>query len=410
MLDTPSRRAFLIGVLSCGAMTAAVTYFLPGGKPAPPARLRLITGADSTGGRQLLFDMWNAANPDTQVDVIIAQGTTEDQKRQMLDAAGRGTADLVNLDIIHIQEFAAQRLISRIELGKDRFLTPTIEAGQIFGDPGRYWAAPFNTDVGMLFERVPAGGAPAKDPSLSSVIDGLSPDSQGFVGQVGPGSSASNEPFVVNVLEHALSRDKDIFDANDLPEYDLGRWQRALAPLRNAIVTRRARPVDNESTSLTAFMASPPPPYMRGWPVQYRELQERNDPDVIAGRIRVHPLPIGVLGGQSLAVVANSRYQARAKRLIDFLTGDEGQKVVAAHGLAPTRVAAYSDPKLRAFIPHLDVIRRAVENAQPRPVHRNYAAFARAVVKHVRPLLADGVELPSMFIDEIRSALSGPPA
>jgi len=160
MPDTPSRRAFLIGVLSCGALSAAATYFLPGGKPAPSVRLKLLTGADSTGGRKLLFEMWNAANPDAQVDVTVVEGSTGDQKKRMIDAATNGTADLLNLDIIDIQEFAGQGLISRIELRKDRFMTRTIEASQVSSDPGQYWAAPFNTDVGMLFERVAAGAAP----------------------------------------------------------------------------------------------------------------------------------------------------------------------------------------------------------------------------------------------------------
>ena len=405
MPDTVSRRAFLIGVLSCGASTAAVTYFLPGGKPAPPVRLRLLTGADSTGGRKLLFDMWNAANPDARVDVTVLEGSTADQKKRMTDAALKGTADLLNLDIIDIQEFAAKGLVSRIKLSKDQFLTRTIEASQVSNDANEYWAAPFNTDVGMLFERVPAGATPVENLSLSNALDNLAPGSLGFVGQVGPGSSASDEAFVVNALEHALSRDSDILDEVGVPVYDLGRWQRALDPLRAAIVTRRVMLADNEGTSLSAFISEPGLRYMRNWPVQYRELQERNDADVRQGRIRVHPLPIGILGGQSLAVVANSRPQERAVQLIEFLTGDEAQKVLAAHGLAPTRVAAYSDPSLRAFIPHLESIRRAVEDARPRPVHRGYGAFAAAFVKYVRPFLAGGVELPSMFIDDIRNAL-----
>lgn len=192
-----------------------------------------------------------------------------------------------------------------------------------------------------------------------------------------------------------------------MPVYDLRRWQRALEPLRRAIVTRRVLPVDNELTTLTEFVGERRPRYMRNWPVRYRELQQMNNPDVQQGRIKVHPLPVGILGGQSLAVARKSRHQALARRLINFLTGDEAQKVLAAHGLVPTRLAAFSDANLLAFIPHLDGIRRAVESAYPRPVHANYEAFSKAVVRHVRPLIHDGTELPSMFIDDIRAALPG---
>jgi multiple sugar transport system substrate-binding protein len=407
MADQPSRRAFLAGVISSSALTAATLYFLPGGKPAPSVRLTLLTGVDPTGGRDLLFQMWNAANPDAQLDVTVLTGSTSDQKKAMVDAAANGTADMLNLDVIDIQEFGEKGFISRFPLSKDRFLPRIIEPSHVSDDPEQYWAAPFNADVGMLFERVPSVIASAENPTLSGALDKLSPGSQGFVGQIGPGSSASDEAFVVNVLEHALSRDAGILNQNGVPVYDLGRWQRALAPLRKAIVARRAMLADNETNSLTAFMSERRPRYMRNWPVRYRELQQRNDPDVREGRIRVHPLPIGILGGQSLAVVAKSRHQGPAKRLIDFLTSDEAQKVLAAHGLVPSRRAAYSDPNLLAFIPHLEGIRRAVEGARPRPVHPGYEAFALAMVKHVRPLLGDGIELPSMFIDEIRAALPG---
>lgn len=122
-------------------------------------------------------------------------GRTGDQKRQMIDAAVNGEADLLNLDVIDVQEFVARNLISRIELSKDRFLAPIIERSHVSDDPDQYWAAPFNADVGMLFERVPKDGAPAENPSLPAVIDRLAPGSQGFVGQVGPGSSASDEAF-----------------------------------------------------------------------------------------------------------------------------------------------------------------------------------------------------------------------
>jgi len=266
MPDTVSRRAFLIGVLSCGASTAAVTYFLPGGKPAPPVRLRLLTGADSTGGRKLLFDMWNAANPGAPVDVIVLDGSTVDQKKRMTDAAINGTADLLNLDIINIQEFAAKGLVSRIKLSKDQFLTRTIEASQVSNDANEYWAAPFNTDVGMLFERVPTGATAVENLGLPNALDNLAPGSQGFVGQVGPGSSASDEAFVVNALEHALSRDSGILDEDGIPIYDLGHWQRALDPLRAAIVTRRVLPADNEATSLSAFIGEPGPRYIATGP------------------------------------------------------------------------------------------------------------------------------------------------
>ncbi|MDI1461140.1 extracellular solute-binding protein [Catellatospora sp. KI3] len=415
MSQPHSRRNFLMGAISSSALTAAALYFMPGGRPLVPAGLTLWTGADSTGGRQLLFDMWNKANPDAPVKVETDPGRTGDQKQRMINAAVDGTADILNLDIIDIPEFAAAGLISPLTLNENLFLKGILRPGAVDGEKNRFWAAPFNTDVGMVFERVPAGAAAAERPDLPQILDSLvRPGSLGFVGQVGPGSSASDEAFTVNVLEHVISRNPDLltrstkFTDPDIPLYEVARWQQALAPLRAAIGDRRVLLADDEPTSVDAFIGRPGPRFMRNWPVAYRDLMERGDQDVRQGRIKVHPFPTAILGGQSLAVAANSSHKAQAVRLIEFLTSDEAQKVLATHGLAPTRVAAYTDPHLKVAISHLETMRQAVENARIRPVHRNYAAFTRAVATHIRPVLAGPEPLPSAFVDDIRTALTEP--
>ncbi|GAA1742138.1 extracellular solute-binding protein [Luedemannella helvata] len=408
MPDPRSRRSFLTGVLACGTLTAAATYVLPGGRSLPAVELNLVTGPDSSGVRPLLVDMWNRANPNTRVRVTTTADTTTDQKLQMLTEARNGTADIVNLDTIDIPEFARQDLIVPIELPDDQlFVGRTIDASRVDNQPGHYWAAPFHTDVGMLFERLAPDGPRTEATSLAEVLDTrVAPRSQGFIGQLRPSSSASYEAFVVNVLEHAISRDNDILDGSGIPAYDLVRWQKALNPLRDAVADRRVTLADNEQASRELFTANPDRRFMRNWPVHYRVMQQHSDADVRADRIRVYPLPVGILGGRSLAVVSRSAHRGRAAELIRFLTGEEAQKVTAAYGLPPTRITAYADPNLKAFIPHLEAIRGAVETARPRPTHWNYPAFAAAVVKHVLPMVRDGRDLPSAFVDEIRAALA----
>lgn len=415
MSHPQSRRNFLMGAISSSALTAAAMYFMPGGRPVVPAGLTLWTGADSTGGRQLLFDMWNKANPAAPLTIRIDPGRTGDQKQRMKDAAANGGADILNLDIIDIPEFAAAGLISPIALNENLFLAGILKPGAVQGEDGRFWAVPFNTDVGMLFERVPTGAVAAERPDLPRILDSLVlPGSLGFVGQTRDGSSASDEAFTVNILEHLFSRNPDLFGRNtaftdkNLPLYEVARWQQALAPLRAAIADRRVLSAADELTSLEAFMAESGPRFMRNWPVAYRDLLERRDPDARAGRIEVHAFPTAILGGQSLAITATSSRKAQAAELIEFLTSDEAQKVLAERGLAPTRVAAYTDPHLNVTVAHLETVRQAVENARVRPIHRNYAAFTKAVAAHIRPILAGPDPLPSAFIDDIRAALSVP--
>lgn len=354
--------------------------------------------------------MWNDANPNSPVHVTIAEGDTEDQKRAMIDAAANDDADLINPDIIHLRDFAARGLITPIELENvNGFLPATLRASLVDGDESRYWAAPFNTDAGTLFERLRSAGADASVDGLADVIDRslgneaaiASPE---FVGQLQPSPSTAHEAFVVNVLEHALSRDEGILDESGYPNEELNRWRDAVEPLRMAVVEGRIALSNTEGNAALEF-AERELQFMRNWPVYYRELHQLNDPAVRESRILVRPLPLGILGGQSLALVGGSQNASAAIDLIHFLASDEAQKVLSAHGLAPTRSAAYNDDNLKAFIPHLDSVRAAVETARTRPIHPNYSEFSEIVRRHMTNLLHEDVDLPSQFIDEMRAAL-----
>ncbi len=110
---------------------------------------------------------------------------------------------------------------------------------------------------------------------------------------------------------------------------------------------------------------------MRNWPVGYRAVDraERAEPDTM--EFRVGPLPVGILGGQNLAVATDTPYRAEAERVVRFLTGIPAQKLLATFGFAPTAVDAYTDPAVKAAIPHLTAIRNAVEQSRPRPPHNS---------------------------------------
>jgi ABC-type glycerol-3-phosphate transport system substrate-binding protein len=401
-----SRRSFLTGVLACGTLSATAAYLLPGGRSAPAVELRLATGEDPTGGRNVLFDMWNRANPAVTARADTINSGTGDERAVMLSRAQAGEADIVNLDVIHIPEFAAKGLITPIPLVNSlEFLEPTLRMCRVPGQPDRYWAAPFNTDVGMLFQRRP-DEHPTEPRPLAEVVDTQVADgSHQFVAQLRAAASTSDEAFVINVLEHALSRDPRILGDDGMPDVDLVRWQRALRPLKDALAAGRFAPSDTEDNSREVFNREQRR-YMRNWPVKFRELQRARDADATAARLQVDPLPTGILGGQSLALVAGSPHAAQAIELIHFLTDEPAQKVLAAHGLPPTRIAAYSDPNLEVLVPHLSAIREAVEKSRPRPIHPNYREFARAVHTHANAYLADGTELTLEFITDIRNALS----
>jgi multiple sugar transport system substrate-binding protein len=400
-----SRRSFLTGVLACGTLSASAAYLLPGGRTAGPVELRIATGEDNTGGRGVLLDMWNRANPRVTARVDTINSGTGDERAVMLSRAQAGEADIINLDVIHIPEFAAKGLITPIPLVNSlEFLEPTLRMSLVPDQPDRFWAAPFNTDVGMLFLRR-ADQRPTEVRSLADVIDRIPAGSRQFVAQLRAAASTSDEAFVINVLEHALARDAKILGDSGMPSIDLGRWQQALRPLRDAITAGRIALSDTEDNTRDMFLRERRP-YMRNWPVKFRELQRARDADANASRLQVDPLPTGILGGQSLALVANSPHAEQAIELIHFLTDQPAQKIIAAHGLAPTRIAAYADPNLEVLVPYLSALREAVEKSRPRPIHPNYRNFARSLRLHANAYLFEGTELSLDFITDIKNSLS----
>lgn len=411
MPEPYSRRSFLTGVLACGITTAGTIYLLPGGRSAPPppgpveTELRLASGRDPTGARGLLIEMWNRSNPQTPVSTDITPSGTRDERLVMQDLAASGNVDIVNLDIIHVPEFARKGLITPITLVDPGEIFESIRyALRVPDTSDRYWAAPFNTDVGMLFDRQPEG-SDLTEVSLWRTLDRIPAGQAQFVGQLNPDQSTSYEAFVVNILEHALSVDPGILTPNGTVSRDLGQWQEALAPLVAAVRAGKVTRSGNEDQSRQAFREDSRRRFMRNWPLQYRELQKEGDADARASRIRLSPLDRGVLGGQNLALVASSPHPELAKRFIDFMTDRPAQKVLAAYGLAPVRFDVYEDADFRMLAPHLGQLRTAVERARPRPITPNYPQFSDAVRVHTQALL-DGGRLTSEFIDQLQAALN----
>ncbi len=101
-----SRRSFIVGVLTCGAVTASATYLLS--DPGPDITLRIGSGSDDSGGRQLLIEQWNEAHPEALASILEFGSSTSDQRLELRNAARSHGVDIVNLDVIDVPEFARE--------------------------------------------------------------------------------------------------------------------------------------------------------------------------------------------------------------------------------------------------------------------------------------------------------------
>lgn len=406
MTNQYSRRSFLAGVVATGLATAGTIFVLPGGRSrtdSDTGQLRLWTGTDLTGARTAIVDMWNEANPDATVVTGIVPGGSRGEHDGMVDRIRNGAADIVNLDVIDIREFAKKGYIRDVSLPARTYFRAVEKMHQVSPGADRYWAVPFNSDVGMLFSRASAG-LDLGQPLLPQAIRRAGGRAR-FVGQLAPENENQTEPFVVNVLEHALAGNPMIIDESGNLSTELVAWQNALTPLRNAILHADIVRAHNEDESRTRFESGLS--YMRNWPAHFRQLRNPVGVDVLPlGPSQPSGAGAGILGGQSLALVAGARNVDTATRFIEFATSEAAQRVAAAYGLAPALPGVYDDQTLRQSMPHLDNVKSALERARPRPVHSHYREFATALRTHVLPFLTDAnAALQATFIDEVMAAL-----
>lgn len=407
-----TRRDFLLGALATGTLAAVGTYFTPGGSTPRSVNISFVTAGESGGAQDLLISMWNQANPRaTVIKTEVPGESTIDVRNAMISDVLAGTADVLNLDVINVPFFQSNQYIVPVELENvQTFLSNTLLPSQLGRpDSPQYWAAPYTTDVGMLYERLKPNAPVSLDgsgPQLSTLVDSLVPNQSGqFAAQLDPdGGQSASEALVCNVLEHALSRDPNILDPNTgAPSLALERWQQALAPLRSAIANGKIRATDTEDATDKAFREQRLS-YMRNWPDHYRDLQQDGDPDSRSSRIRVSPLPTGILGGGSLAIASNAPQPGRAADFVRFMTSDPAQKILASYAIPATRIAPYGDERLLAVIPHLKELRAAVEDARPRPINIRYPEFSATIVRWFKANLK-GAALSTEFIDDMKIGL-----
>ncbi|GAA0476482.1 trehalose/maltose ABC transporter substrate-binding protein [Paractinoplanes deccanensis] len=394
MTELYSRRSFLAGVLTAGMLSASASYLLT---RREEVTLTLVTGGDRTGGRRLLVQMWNDLNPYVKIEPIEVNSSTRDQYEKFISSH----ADTFNLDVIHIPKFAAEKRIVPITPRNDISLLAPVRRLNVREGSDDFWAVPFNTDVGVLYRRVTDKAEAGPDPTLAQV---MTTSSRSFVGQLDTVGSQTDEAFVVNVLEQALAQDEAILDESGQLSFSLGQWRSALEPLAAAIRGRRVGAEAGEDDTNRTFQRNSLR-YMRNWPVYFPAIDRAERTKPATDEIRLGRVPIGIIGGQSLAVSAESDHQDEAVEAIHFLTDAHAQLLLAKHGFAPTGLDAYIDPVVTETLPHLKVIRNGVESSRPRPMHRDYAAFAESFAGHTHRFLYDGEQLTQQFIQDIQGHL-----
>lgn len=389
----------LVGLVSC--TEPAQTQQGPDDGP-----LTILSGRDQSGGqRAALVSEWNLRpeNKDRQARIVELPPNADAQRAEMLARAQSGAGngvDVYNLDVTWTAEFAEAGYLRQFDEGaltQDGFLAGFLEGplstcryprteGPDGTDTGPLWALPFNADVGLLYYNKQLLGSEPESLTWDQVEEAVGKAQQagstGYIGQYG-----GYEGLAVTAQELVWSAGGQLIDDDGQVIPDDADFRDGLNRLRT-ISPSGGRPFD-EAASTQQFREGRTL-FMRNWPIAFRDLN--GDPEHPAPEFGVVALPenSGALGGQNLAVSADTRRYQDAVDLIKFLTDDARQtELYQKGGLPATRSAAYNDDNaLTKILPD------ALENAHPRPTLPHYATLSDSFRSTVADFLDSG-ELPA---------------
>jgi multiple sugar transport system substrate-binding protein len=341
-------------------------------------------------------------------DIRVVQRPTPDaadQRHQLYVQwlnAQASEPDILQLDVVWTPEFAAAGWIldlDRFRPATDSFFPATIAANRW---QGRLYAIPWFVDVGMLYWRTDLMAAP---PATFAQLERIASDAQarrglryGLVWQ-----GARYEGLVTVFSEYLTAYGGRMLDGGRVT---VGSPQgvQALTAMRDQIyrtgIVPRSALTWHEEECRFAFQNGETA-FMRNWPYAY-PLMEDTASSRVAGRYAVTVMPsadggrpAATLGGQQLAINANSAHPEAAWAVVDYLT-QPAQMLERAQGVGqfPTRPALYDDPRLaRALAIPPAQARSVIEHAVPRPVTPVYTQLSdilqvylhRALTRQLEP-------------------------
>ena len=428
----------IVMALAAGAAGCATA---PGIAPWPPpatgpVTITILSGTDTsisrgslplpgaTGMYSELVDWWNTyEEPRTrirvQLDTIDGGATLEHSEMLAAALAGDARYDIYNLDNEWVSEFTAGGYIRSLQgtLPEGGFIRQPLASG---GDAsGRLYAAPFTTDIGLLYYR--SDLVPHAD-ALKSFWQVLRMAQQvqrshpamtvGYAGQF-----AEYEGLTVNLLEIINKESPDAIGPNGAiqnPAAVAAVLQQLVDDINGGTGPIPSSEVSSytEPQSYQEF-AGGHAVFMRNWPIYYNLLSaQQTESSPAARNFGVVPLPFpSVLGGQDLAISTSSGHPAEALQVVEFLTSPQAERCLFAVGGFPaTRSSAYAPntqlptgyqaAEQPAVTGHplcggttgrqLNIgkdIQQGIAGSVPRPITPYYTEFSTLVQEQVWPLL-----------------------
>jgi ABC-type glycerol-3-phosphate transport system substrate-binding protein len=407
-----------VGVILGVVLTLTATYLVKAvdNPELEHGDLVILSGRDDSDGaqRQKLVDQWNTTHPQNRARIIELPPHADQAYAQMVASAQsqKPDIDIYNLDVTLMAEFADYGYIRPLD-------ESTVDTSEFLRNPiqtcryrNKLWALPFNTNAGLLYYRTGLVTAPGSWPQMISSAEGFFANSNhdprvqaGYTGQL-----FEYEGRTVNALEAIQAAAHGDMVRNGKVAVELEDIQRGINWLRPSTAQGIVLPDSltyDEQLSTQAFREGKVL-FMRNWPVAYRDITSPGDDGKPPVPFEVTPLPgNSVLGGENLAVAANSTKPKAAQALIEFLTDARSQQILFERGgLAATREVVYRDSAVRDKYKYTDILLQSIQLARPRPVTRCYRQFSETFQVAIDQALREAKPLPDDFIDTLNKVLT----
>jgi multiple sugar transport system substrate-binding protein len=273
-----------------------------------------------------------------------------------------------------------------IEARRREFVGATVDA-VAYDD--RFWGVPRQADAGLLYYRTDQVDTPPR--SWQEVYD-TAQRRDGIVYQGAP-----YESLAVNFLELAYASGGRVLSedgrrsAIDSPE-NLRALELMVAGIKEGAAPANVTEMQEEPAREEFSQGNAT--FMRNWPYAIVLMQQRSE---VKAKFQAVELPAFEGGGQASVLVGHDVVVAKKAKnrdaalvLVDFLTSpDIVAQLVTRTGVASPLVATYEDPSIST--PGVEVVRRALKQARPRPVTPAWAGISAAIYENVHRALTGDV-------------------
>ncbi|HLI91583.1 MAG TPA: ABC transporter substrate-binding protein [Ktedonobacteraceae bacterium] len=356
---------------------------------------------DTNGVYAGLVKKFNAQNNGVHVTYNNNAPATTDQLLTILTTMlrARGSSiDVFPMDIIWPAEFGANGWTVPLD---DKW--PASERANYLPGPlkgctynGKLWAAPYRTDVGLIYYRTDVISTPPNTwDDLTNMAKAASPSKTKF-GYVWQG--AQYEGLVCDFCEVLYGYGGNVLDPNDPKKVTVNTPEavQALTQMVSWVGTISPAAVTTyQETQALAAWQNGDAAFMRNWPYA---IALSNDPSSskIPNKFDEHPMLYGGsnttghsnIGGWQYGINAFSKNPDAAWKFIHYMLSPEPQKTFALElSLLSCLTSIYTDKDVLAKYPFFSKMQSIVQTGLPRPVSPVYPDISQAIQLRVHSAL-----------------------